>query len=236
MSAVAAKLERTDADVAEIKASIQASLATMESHAAPYRHWILSNVLPETVVDALMALPFDAQDVGGVSGERLLHDDTRTYFGAENIARYPVCEAVARAFHDSEVVAAFARASGASLDGTLLRLEYALDQDGFWLMPHTDLGVKKLTFLYYLAQPGQEDAGTDIYESADKWTKRAPFERNQALMFVPSDNTWHGFERRPIPGVRKSVIMNYVTDAWRDRFQLSYPETPVRAASRSRTA
>lgn len=225
-----------DADIADIKASIAASLAAMEAHAAPYRHWILNDVLPEPIVDALMTLPFAPQDTYGVSGERLMHDDTRTYFDDANIARYRVCEAVARAFHDSETVAAFARAAGADLDGTLLRLEYALDQDGFWLMPHTDLGVKKLTFLYYLPEPGQEDMGTDIYSAADRWAKRAPFLRNQALMFVPSDNTWHGFEKRPIPGVRKSVIMNYVTDAWRDRFQLSYPETPVRAASRSRTA
>ncbi len=183
MSAAAAKLERTDADVAQIKASIQASLATMQAHDTPYRHWTLSNVLPEPVVDALMALPFDAQDVGGVSGERLLHDDTRTYFGSENIARYPVCEAVARAFHDSDTVAAFARASGASLDGTLLRLEYALDQDGFWLMPHTDLGVKKLTFLYYLARPGQEDARhRHLRIRRKKWAKLGcPFARNQAL-------------------------------------------------------
>jgi hypothetical protein len=29
--------------------------------------------------------------------------------------------------------------------------------------------------------------------------------------------------------VRKSVIMNYVTDDWRAREQLAYPATPVRA-------
>ena len=232
----AARAASTDADVSAIKASIAASLAGMQTYESPYRHWILSDVLPEPVVDALMTLPFTPQDVHGVSGERLMHDDTRTYFDEANIARFAVCEAVARAFHDSDTVEAFARAAGADLDGTLLRLEYALDQDGFWLMPHTDLGVKKLTFLYYLPEPGQEELGTDIYAAADAWAKRAPFKRNQALMFVPSDNTWHGFEPRPIPGVRRSVIMNYVTDAWRDRFQLSYPDAPVRAASRVRTA
>jgi hypothetical protein len=48
------------------------------------------------------------------------------------------------------------------------------------------------------------------------------------MIFVPSDKTWHGFEPRTITGVRKSVILNYVTHDWRAREQLSYPETPVR--------
>jgi hypothetical protein len=48
------------------------------------------------------------------------------------------------------------------------------------------------------------------------------------MVFVPADNTWHGFERRPIEGVRKSVILNYVTAEWRAREQLSFPQAPVR--------
>ncbi|HXQ12125.1 MAG TPA: 2OG-Fe(II) oxygenase [Caulobacteraceae bacterium] len=221
---------------AALKASLLESLAAAERYEAPYRHWALTKVLPDSTIDALLALPFAAQDVGGVSGERELHNDTRTYFDQANIDRYPVCGAVAAAFHDEEVVGAFARATGSQLDGTLLRFEYALDTTGFWLRPHTDLGVKRLTFLYYLARDGQEDLGTDVYAAEDKWVRRAPFRRNQALMFVPSDNTWHGFEQRPIPGVRRSIVMNYVTDAWRDRWQLAYADSPVRAASSARTA
>ena len=232
----AANLKLAISDVDAIKSAMRASLASMEQHETPYRHWIMSDVLPEPVVDALMALPFAAQHVAGSSGERRLHDDSRTYFDQANMERFPVCEAVARAFHETDMVEAFAQASNSDLDGCLLRLEYALDTSGFWLSPHTDLGVKRLTFLYYLAQDGQEDMGTDIYAAADKWAKRAPFKRNQALMFVPSDNTWHGFEERPIAGVRKSVIMNYVTEDWRDRFQLSYADTPVRASRMRRTA
>jgi len=221
---------------ASAKASLLKSLAEAERDEAPYRHWTLRNVLPAAMVDALMALPFAAQDVGGVSGAREMHNDTRTYFDQANIERHAVCKAVAEAFQDAEVVRAFARATGSDLDGCFLRLEYALDASGFWLKPHTDLGVKRLTFLFYLAQDGQEDLGTDIYAAEDEWSKRAAFRRNEALMFVPSDNTWHGFEPRPIPGVRRSIVMNYVTDAWRDRWQLAYADAPVRSASSARTA
>ena len=133
-------------------------------------------------------------------------------------------------FQSSEVVGMLAKATGSNLDDTYLRIEYAQDLDGFWLKPHTDLGVKKLTILYYLADaPGQDDLGTDIYAAEDSWAKRSAFTRNTALVFVPSNNTWHGFEPRPISGVRKSVIINYVTDEWRAREQLAFPEITVRA-------
>ena len=41
------------------------------------------------------------------------------------------------------------------------------------------------------------------------------------------NNTYHGFEKRPIKGVRTSLIINYVTNEWRAREQLSFPETPI---------
>jgi hypothetical protein len=47
------------------------------------------------------------------------------------------------------------------------------------------------------------------------------------MIFVPSNNTYHGFEKRPIKGVRTSLIINYVTNEWRAREQLSFPEAPI---------
>jgi hypothetical protein len=225
-----------DADVAAIKAQIGASLSKAVVSETPYRHWTWSNLFPQTVVDALFELPFKAPELDGISGKRELHNDTRTYFDDENIARRPICKALARAFHDGDTVATLAQATGARLDDTFLRIEFAQDVDGFWLQPHTDEGAKMITILYYLAEPGQEDLGTDVYAARDSWAKRAPFVSNQALVFVPGDHTWHGFEPRKIDGVRKSVIINYVTDAWRDRSQLAYNTAPVRASSSLRTA
>ena len=146
---------------------------------------------------------------------------------AAAIAAYPVCRNLADAFHHPATVAMVEDVTGARLDGCCLRIEYAQDTDGFWLQPHTDLGVKKFTLLYYLGPKGVLDLGTDVYADADTWSHRAPFEPGGALAFVPSDSTWHGFERRPIPVVRKSLIINYVTEEWRAREQLAYPDRPV---------
>lgn len=195
----------------------------------PYRNWRLSGLFPEPVGRQLAELPFAPPQLHGVSGRRELHNGDRSYFAGEVLNRHHVARQVADVFQSPSVVGAFARSTGAHLDGTYLRIEYAVDADGFWLEPHTDLGVKALTLLIQLPAEGQADLGTDLYAGPGTWCERAAFEWNGALMFVPSDRTWHGFEPRAIAGVRRSLIVNYVTEAWRAREQLAYPSQPVRA-------
>ena len=204
-----------------------ASMVKRKSFAEPYPWHLVEDVFPGEVSHALATLPFAAPSLEGVSGRRELHNDTRSYFDAEQMAKYPVMRAVAEALQSPKVVRCVASEFDAPLDDTFLRIEYAQDIDGFWLEPHTDLGVKKFTCLIYLTE-GHEDLGTDIYRSKEEHFGRSPFLPNTAMIFVPSDKTWHGFEPRPIKGVRKSVILNYVTHDWRAREQLAYPDAPVR--------
>lgn len=209
-------------------ASLLESIATSVRHETPYRHWLLQRCMPEDALDQLLALPFPAPDLGGVSGRRELHNATRKYFDGENRAKFAVCEGFAQAFQDKRVTHKIAEHFGAKLGSTCLRVEYAQDIDGFWLEPHTDLGVKTFTLLLYLSKDAaHSDLGTDIYDRDKKHVGRAPFAPNAAMVFVPSDATYHGFEPRRIEGVRKSVIVNYVTAQWRAREQLAFPDTPV---------
>jgi hypothetical protein len=220
-----------DADLKPLLASLDASFKATSPIETPYRYWLLQNVLPEALARDLAAVPFEAPDLHGVSGKRELHNDTRVYFDAANNARFPVCDRLARLFQAPETVRALEQATGADLQGTNVRIEYALDSDCFWLQPHTDLGVKRITMLYYMPDaPDQEDLGTDIYADEQTWAGRAPFKWNTALVFVPGNNTYHGFARRQIPRVRRSVIINYVTQDWRAREQLAYPDQPVFSA------
>ncbi len=222
-----ASAEATDRDRDACRASFAASLDRATARAAPYRHWLMREVLPAHVSAAMNALPFPAPALHGVSGSREIHNNTRRYVDAVAIAAHPVCRSLAEAFQHPTTVAAIEEATGARLGGCCLRIEYAQDIDGFWLQPHTDLGVKKYTLLYYLGPDGHPELGTDVYSDANTWSHRAPFEPRGALAFVPSDITWHGFEQREIPVVRKSLIVNYVTEDWRAREQLAYPDTPV---------
>lgn len=194
----------------------------------PYAHWLLKDCFPTEVVDDILALPFPAPSLEGVSGKRELHNNTRKYFDVDNRKQFPVCEAVAQAFQDKRVTSHIEQVFGTNLAGTYLRMEFAQDIDGFWLEPHSDLGVKVFTMLLYLSKdPNHRDLGTDIYDANKKRVGRSPFAPNAAMIFVPADNTFHGFEKRPIKGVRTSLIINYVTEEWRAREQLAFPEAPI---------
>jgi len=194
----------------------------------PYRHWTLKGCLPSDSVEDIVALPFEAPSLDGISGKRELHNKTRKYFDVENRGRFPVCEAVAQAFQDRRVTSHIERAFSTDLKGTYLRIEFAQDIDGFWLEPHTDLGVKVFTMLLYLSKDESHwDLGTDIYDGEKRHVARSPFAPNAAMVFIPDSNTYHGFEKRPIKGVRTSLIINFVTNEWRAREQLSFPHAPI---------
>lgn len=211
-----------------VQASLLAAFTDAKVEVAPYRHWNVIQVLPPGLSARLRQLPFAAPDLAGVSGKRELHNDQRHYFDPGNMARFEACAAIADAFQSPPVVSAIQALTGADLRGARVRLEYAQDTDGFWLEPHTDLGVKRFTMLIYLCDDGsQAELGTDIYSAPGVWAKRSAFVDNTALVFVPGSNTWHGLARRPINGIRRSLIMNYVTDQWRAREQLAYPDHPV---------
>jgi hypothetical protein len=216
----------------DIKTTIRHSVGAADRHGEPYPYWLLQNVFPGAVYDDLKDMPFVAPDLGGISGTREAHNADRVYFAGDNLETFDSARATAEAFQDSGVVAYLMKTFDAPLAGTFVRIEYAQDIDGFWLKPHTDIGVKMFTMLIYMSDdPRHTDLGTDIYADETTHVGRSPFAPNSAMIFVPSKHTWHGFERRPIEGVRRSIIVNYVTNEWRAREQLAYPQTPVTAAA-----
>ncbi len=208
--------------------SLLASMASAKVSEKPYRNWYMTRCLPDDCIDAVLDLPFPAPALGGVSGKREIHNATRRYFDQENMGKFPVCRAFNDAFQDRRVTDHIVSTFGTRLAGTYLRVEFAQDTDGFWLEPHTDLGVKVFTMLLYLSKdPSHANLGTDIYDAGKHHVGRSAFAPNTAMVFVPSTDTYHGFEQRPISGVRKSIIINYVTSEWRAREQLAFPGTPI---------
>ncbi|HZP09702.1 2OG-Fe(II) oxygenase [Methyloceanibacter sp.] len=213
---------------ADIVTSFIRSVDTAKKSERPYPNWALEHCFPVDTVEDILALPFEPPSLDGVSGKRELHNNTRKYFDVDNRKRFPVCEAVAQAFQDKRVTGHIEKVFGTDLGGTYLRIEFAQDIDGFWLEPHTDLGVKVFTMLLYLStDPSHKDLGTDIYDINKQHVGRSAFASNAAMVFVPSNDTYHGFEKRPIKGVRTSLIINYVTNEWRAREQLSFPDAPI---------
>ena len=202
-----AQLATTQSDV--IARNIAGALDAARPTERPFRHWLLADVLPPDVRAAIVALPVAAATIHDTGGRRETNNDSRVHFGTDNRRRFAVCDRLAHALQDGPAVAAIERACGIDLVGSSLRIEYCQDRDGFWLEPHTDIGVKRLTLLVYLSDdPGGADWGTDLMDEYWFPAGRAPFAANRGLMFVPGVNSWHGFRRRPIQGVRRSIIVN----------------------------
>jgi hypothetical protein len=214
--------------ISQDEPTLLASIATADRRTTPFRNWRLHDVLSERIARGMSSLSAPPVELCGVSGRRELHNDQRVYFAGEELDRHAAARQVVELFQAPAIVEALMALTGAPLAGTYLRIEYALDADGFWLEPHTDLGVKAISLLLQLGEPGQEGLGTDLYFGPDAWAETVPFGWNTALMFVPSSDTWHGVERRRIEGLRRSIIVNYVTDEWRAREQLAFPNAPVR--------
>jgi hypothetical protein len=203
-------------------------LAAADGRRDPYPHWLLSEVLPQAVARALPQVAIDAPVIGATLGKRETHNSERLFMSQEMQDRHAAFREVANLFQAKETVSCLEDLTGATLEGTSLRIEYCQDNDGFWLEPHTDIGAKKFTMLVYLSDDATAVTwGTDIYDGPQRYFGRVPGGFNQGLIFVPAENTWHGVEKRPFTGLRKSIIVNYVVPEWRSRHELAFPLHPV---------
>ncbi len=128
-------------------------------------------------------------------------------------------------FSDPLVIRALEKKTGARLADGFLRIEYCQDTDGFWLEPHLDISVKLFTMLIYLSDdPDLFDAGTDVYDASPehKLVASVPYERGRGMIFIPGEKSWHGFSKRPIHGLRQSIIVNYVSADRKNKQELAY--------------
>ena len=198
----------------------------------PYRHWLLSDVLPESLAAAVLMLPIAPPVVGDCHGVRDVDNSKRTFFTPLLRSRFPTCAVFAEALQRPDIARLIQDILGIEATGSYLRMEYIQDTDGAWLEPHRDIPEKLFSMVIYLCTgPEARDWGTDIYDAERHWVGRSSAEFNSAVIFVPGPNTWHGFEPRPIVGVRRLLEINYVRPTWRDRDQLSFPDQPITVAS-----
>lgn len=211
-----------------IAATFRNSLDHSDSDIYPFRHWLLNRVLPDGTCQAIDALPVSPPSIGDSLGKRETNNSTRLFFSQPQRETHAVCNGLAAALQSDPVVRQLEALCEVTLVGSFLRIEYCLDTDGFWLEPHTDIGAKLFTMLIYLSgDPGSETWGTDLLEGPDKLVRTTPYQRNFGFIFIPSENSWHGFHRRPINGVRRSLIVNYVKPEWRSRHELAFPDSAV---------
>ncbi len=207
-----------------VVASFLACLKGARRETWPFDYWLLDNPLPDGYCDDIANLPFPPPEGAVFDGKRETNNALRVYFTPENQAKFQVCRRVVEGFQDPSVKKAIETSTGTDLSDGHLRIEYCQDTAGFWLEPHTDILEKKFTMLVYLSDdPNLADAGTNILEGPPdhKYVGSSPYGKNKGVIFIPGENTWHGFGHHPVKGIRKSIIINYVTSDWRDRWELA---------------
>jgi hypothetical protein len=199
----------------------------------PYRHWALKDALPVSLCVGVLLLPIRPPLIDECGGVRDLNDNNskRSFFISALQKDFPACRAFAEAFQRPEAASLFSSTLGiepSEIAGSYLRIEYIQDTDGAWLKPHRDIREKLFSMVIYLCTgPEAKNWGTDIYDANQKWVARSSADFNSAVIFVPGENTWHGFGKRPIIGVRRLMEINYVRPDWRDREQLCFPSNPI---------
>jgi hypothetical protein len=209
-----------------------AALAAAERRESPYRHWRLRDVLPESMCVGILSLPIPPPAVALPDGTRASFNNRRIFFNAERIARYEPCAVLAQALQRPQVASALEETLGIAVAGSHLRMEYIQDTDGMWLAPHCDIPDKLFSMVIYLCTgPDAKDWGTDIYDAQKREIGRSSAEFDSAVIFIPGANTWHGFEPRPIIGIRRLMEINYVRPNWRDREQLAFSDRPIRVSA-----
>jgi hypothetical protein len=211
----------------DIAAHFAGALRDAERVETPYIRWKLSNVFPLDLCTAILVLPIVPPMLGATDGTRDSYNRLRTFITPELRDQFPACQALAEAMQHPAVVAQFRQTCAINTDGAYLRAEYMQDTDGMWLEPHRDIAEKLFSMVVYLCTgPDAPDRGTDIYDHDKRWIGRSPAEFNTASIFKAGPHTWHGFEKRPIRGVRRLMEINYVR-GWRDRAQLAFPERAI---------
>ncbi len=214
-----------DAIAAHFARSVRAAVRDDQ----PYRHWNMRDVLPEALATAILVLPIAPPVLGRTDGTRNTYNAQRCFITPALRRDYPCCAALTEALQRPDVARLMAETCAIPAEGSFLRMEYMQDTDGAWLEPHRDIPEKLFSMVIYLCTgPEAKDWGTDIYDAEKRWVGRSSAEFNTAVIFVPGPATWHGFEQRPIRGVRRLMEINYVRPTWRDREQLADPEHPIR--------
>jgi len=215
--------------VAQIADHLIGAITTADQVEWPFRHWKMRDVFPVDLCTAILVLPIAPPVLGHTDGTRASYNNQRTFITPALQARFPVFAAMTDALQRPDVARTIAETCAIDVAGSYLRMEYMQDLDGMWLEPHRDIPAKLFSMVIYLfTGPEAKDWGTDIYDADKHWVARSPGTFNSGVIFVPGQATWHGFDPRPIAGVRRLMEINYVRPEWRDKDQLAVPEQSLR--------
>ncbi|MVM29309.1 2OG-Fe(II) oxygenase [Spirosoma sp. HMF4905] len=204
--------------------SVLQSLVTHQKVYSPFEYLIIKDIFSHSIYDELVNLPVTPPERYNAEGKRNSNNN-HIFFNEMNCKKFDVCRKIAATFQSRNITSSLETMLGVNLKGSYLRIGYYVDKDGFWLLPHTDLSVKLITITVYLSKDKPfEDLGTDLFDSEKKLVCTTSSACNSGFIFRPANNTWHGFNKKNITGLRRTLVINYVSEDWLSREELCSPQ------------
>ena len=188
----------------------------INSHVAPWEHWTIDNVFPNELFEALKNHRVNNADYTNVNGFRDIIKG-RTFLGNEYCEEHTALKPVAEFLNNHKF---FEENFNCDLSNTYCRPELIHDRYPFFHAIHTDTPEKKLTLIVNIDKEDDKNLATDIYVDKETHFAKTEWKDNRGLLFIPSDEKWHGFAPIEYTGIRTIMIINFVdTGVWQNTTQ-----------------
>jgi len=182
----------------------------------PWEHWIIDNVFPDELFNAIKSLKVNDADYTNANGFRDIIKG-RTFLGNEFCKKNPTLKPVAEFLNNHNF---FEEKFNCDLSNTYCRPELIHDRYPFFHAIHTDTPEKKLTLIVNISKEDEKNLATDIYVDKETHFAKTDWADNRGLLFIPSDEKWHGFAPIEYDGIRTIMIINFVDkDVWKNTSQ-----------------
>lgn len=180
--------------------------------------------------------------ISDCNGTRGCKNLSRLFIEKTNINCYKELKPLVTHLCCKKTINKFKELFNLNFENIKVRLELVRDTNNFYLYPHLDNKKKKiLSLLIFLNNNSQPlDSGTDIYEVKNEYKNNPldivksdfkffntidsiPFKNNTALIFSPTDNSWHGLNKNKLFDDRRVIMVNYINSnnyCYNDSFDL----------------
>jgi hypothetical protein len=182
----------------------------------PWTHYVIEDFFPKDLFELIKQIPSLKSDYTDITGFRDAIKG-RVFLGNPHCIENGHLVAVSEWLNQRIY---WERNFGCDLSNTYLRPEVIDDRYPFFHAIHTDTPEKKLSIIVNISKEDEQNLATDLYSDKDTHFKKLEWKENSALLFVPTDDRFHGFDRMKYKGIRRIMIINFVdSNVWRNKNQ-----------------
>tara|TARA_B100000287_G_scaffold383655_1_gene389580 strand:- start:110 stop:766 length:657 start_codon:yes stop_codon:yes gene_type:complete len=190
-----------------IRDHVENVIYRIKRYSDPWNHYIIDNFFSNEIYNLL-------QDHFKISSKKIYtnndgtrnHIEKRTFLTNDYAIKYNL-EIIPNYIIDNLLF--FEKEFNIDLSNPGLRIELIQDVNGFWQKPHLDKLDKRITIIINIDKDDSNNLGSSLYkDELGSNEQQIKWKNNSALVFVPTEYTWHGLKKIDFVGERKIVIIN----------------------------